>query len=420
MENLARSTRLIDYSWWDTEAFADVRGRALAGQVSCDCPLAGPRPALNSSSAGPQSKPVLTKSLQASFYKILFAARFPFDLASVLLPRILKLLGGAYEEQVVLEAMRRTLRCVKKMAPQAGWALVRTWCNAWSTAVGSDYKPCIFGCDHRQEQALNEGQSRGLRTENKDSLKHYLVCPVLWGPIVQYSCTAWNVTWAICPINSLALAAINDDGIHDSAISSLVAATVAACDIYHTTKHMGGVRPRSNEFITRAVRESFRRLTVRSIFAISFKSARVCIRDSSLVEMPALYADSDCVCWPEADARERAVLTPATPACDPRPLDDPVDTTAATPEAQPVWEDLNTHCTHNSRDDDADGESTPRVKTLDAAGNRLASPRLDLESNFKRDICEPECDEMPWGVHHPCCSQFLLSDCCAAACLPRR
>ena len=174
---------------------------------------------------------------------------------------------------------------------------------------------------------------------------------MVWGPIVQYCSTAWNDTWAICPINSLALAATNDYGIHDSTISSLVAATVAACAIYHSTKHMGEVRPRSSEFITSAVRESFRRLTVRSIFALGSEYARVCIRGSSSVEMPALSTDSDRVCRPEADATERAVLILATvvqcssfevsPACDPKPLDDLVDTTAATPEAEPVWEDYH-------------------------------------------------------------------------------
>ena len=227
----------------------------------------------------------------------------------------------------------------------------------------------------------------------------------------------------------MALAAINDDGIHDSAISSLVAATVAACDIYHTTKHMGGVRPRSNEFITRAVRESFRRLTVRSIFALSFKSARVCIRDSSSVEMPALFAGSDCVCWPEADARERTVLTPATPACDPRPLDDPVDTTAATPEAQPVWEDY--HSCYSSVNDiiiqNSDASlafrfGTGRRTTFDMPDQgRLAAtldlpltllvrfPPLSALADAGRGFCEPECSNFPPGQHHPCCSQAIFA-----------
>ena len=171
LANQAHTSRLIDYSWRDTEAFADVLMQASVGGVL----LAS----LNPSCTEARAKTVSAKSMQAGIHKTLFAARFPFDLACVLLPRILKHVGNAYEETVFLEAMRRTLRCVKKMAPRAGWALVRTWRNAWSTSVGLDRKLCIFGCDH--------SEPRGHPTANEDSLKHYLVCPSLWGPIVQFS-----------------------------------------------------------------------------------------------------------------------------------------------------------------------------------------------------------------------------------------
>ena len=37
-----------------------------------------------------------------------------------------------------------------------------------------------------------------------------------------------------------------------------------------------------------------------------------------------------------------------------------------------------------------------------------------------RSLCEPECNELSLGVHHSCCSQFVLLDASVAATMPLR
>jgi hypothetical protein len=66
---------------------------------------------------------------------------------------------------------------------------------------------------------------------------------------------------------------------------------------------------------------------------------------------------------------------PLSPANGPR-LED-ATFTAVNPEAQLVWECSDT----------------------------LADITFETEADTGRNSCEPECSELPMGVHHPCCSQ---------------
>ena len=118
MANLSAtsSSELRDYSWWKSEAFADVLARAVR---------ATPAPAHTSN-----------KSVQAQVYANLVASRIPPKLALILLPRMKKHLcnaGIVYNDDWLTTEMERSLAVVKKAprkAPaQVGWALIRTWCN---------------------------------------------------------------------------------------------------------------------------------------------------------------------------------------------------------------------------------------------------------------------------------------------------
>jgi hypothetical protein len=376
MANLSQTSKLIDWSWWETEAFADVLERAVEGGVPCDssslqlyeaaAPLEhlvsrtmlpgvsrhppsyrrASQPSVPRPSFSHQADVLRTasaKCLQAGFYKSLFVARFPSDLASVLLPRVLKHLGSVYREAEILEAMRRTLRCVTKMAPQAGWALIRTWCNAWATSVGTSRKSCIFGCAHCDEGLLNI-----------DSLRHYLVCPLLWCPIVQLCTAEGNTSWSISPVNSLALAATNNVELHEGAINCLVAAVVVASDVYHSTVREGCGK--STELILRTVHESFRRLRVRGIINISFDVNKFQV-------LPRVGLEEPPGCLSGVTSPVRA----------PQRREDEVED-EGTPLAALVW-------------------------------------RPNSFVHDERGFCEPVCNDLPPGAHHPNCSQYMLADC---------
>jgi hypothetical protein len=244
MVNLSRSSseKLVDYSCWDTEAFADVLERAAKLEVpSCQAQTGSRR-----------------SSLQAGAYKSLWAARFPLDLAVTLLPRVLKFFDGAFQEETVLYSMRRCLECVRKMAPQAGWVVVRTWCNGWVTSsrVGAKVKPCIFGCEDT------------VSDKSRDSLSHYLACPALWGPIVRLSETGWNVSWSIEVASSLALASLVDPACPSVATECQIAALVTACDVFHTSRFTSGP-------VLRMAQESQRRSEIRNIFARKHSNQRI-------------------------------------------------------------------------------------------------------------------------------------------------
>ena len=131
--------------------------------------------------------------------------------------------------------------------------------------------------------------------------------------------------------------------------------------------------------------------------------------------------------------------TELRPASDPKPLSviDQCDlvATAATPQAQLVWEIDNYTSdkvvTNAYNPDDSEGERTPRITTFD---NIVSEQEIDtfrsiantswgelrpstntVEAALSRDFCEPECNELPLGAHHPCCSQFSVFDSATAA-----
>jgi hypothetical protein len=122
MVNLASSAAsapiLVDYSRWQTEAYADVLARASTLDPIVVEGIRGTK----------------AHSIQVGTYRNFIASRLPNDLALALLPRLREQLGGTYPDDKVLEAMRGSLKLVKSIAPQAGWALVRTWCNGWVTS----------------------------------------------------------------------------------------------------------------------------------------------------------------------------------------------------------------------------------------------------------------------------------------------
>ena len=161
-------------------------------------------------------------SIQADTYRSLIASRLPYDLALSLLLRVRKRLGAKYCDDKVLEAMRRTLKLARSMAPQAGWALVRTWWNGWVTfsRVGAGSNPCIFGCTGD--------------VTCRDSLQHYLVCPAHWKPIIELSKVDWNVWMDVEILNSLALATAVDPALVDHAIEAMIASNAVATDTFHT------------------------------------------------------------------------------------------------------------------------------------------------------------------------------------------
>ena len=211
----------------------------------------------------------------------------------------------------------------------------------------------------------------------RDSLQRYLVCHALWKPNVALSEVDWNVWMDVDVLNSLALATVVDSALVDHAVIAMIACNVVATDTVHTAKtyeHM------SEQRLSSIASESHRRHRVNFIYLTSFHDVAISVLQRKSSEV--------------------------SPASDPKPGSD-LEATAATPQAQLAWEIDN-----YTSDEDAHSDATPRVgpgASFDpgaAAGQSgdyfLSSPIFP----FFDDFCEPECSDMPEGVHHPNCSLF--------------
>jgi hypothetical protein len=169
--NLSRgSHEKRDNHWWETRAFAD-------NLVSADSyPI----------------KHIVKKvasnrrcSLQAQVARELLPKYVGSDLAEILQPRLLRFLAPlAFSAEYLVQQMRLAMKISKTLPPSIALALVKVWCNAWTTdsRVGGGVSDCRFGCAHSDIKA-------------KDRLVHYLDCPRLWTPLMAIASKRLGVTW---------------------------------------------------------------------------------------------------------------------------------------------------------------------------------------------------------------------------------
>jgi hypothetical protein len=302
--NLAKRGRsqMVDYPWWASEAYADVLERADRLEV-------------------PTGNFNERNSLQAAVYDKLLRENLRTDLAEIVKPRIDKHFANLDIDSSgdVLDELRLTLQVAKSISSQAGWAVLRTWCNGWVTAsrMGGKKRDCVFGCCASDAAAF-------------DSLRHYLLCPALWRPIIDEFAKACKWTWDVSVQNSLALRSGDEPHHHDQR-TVLISALTVAVDTYNVFSRGAGQ-------LASVVRASMNRFLV---------SRTIIVRPLSSAE-PNLQYTAD----------------------DPKP---DTDLTATTPHAQLVW-----------------GIVYDNI-------------------SFNRDNCEPECDGVPLGSHHPNCSQYYLT-----------
>ena len=203
--------------------------------------------------------------------------------------------------------------------------------------------------------------------------------------------------------------------------SSLINSLAVAVDTYNVWRH-----GTTNRMVAATVKASLHRFMMsRTILSPSYGWGK---RNSSF-----FCRDSPNGLFP------LSAPTELRPASDPKPLSviDQCDlvATAATPQAQLVWKIDNYTSdkvvTNAYNPDDSEGERTPRIITFD---NIVSEQEIDtfrsiantswgelrpstntVEAALSRDFCEPECNELPLGAHHPCCSQFSVFDSATAA-----
>ena len=94
-----------------------------------------------------------------------------------------------------------------------------------------------------------------------------------------------------------------------------------------------------------------------------------------------------------------------SPASDPKLTSNSESPAPLAPRVQPVWDlDVNS-CTGCSSISSVSGGAMLALLSSDAssgASTVLMQPRVCSD----RDYCEPECDWVPLGAHHPNCSQY--------------
>lgn len=354
--------KLLDFSWWQTEAYADVLNRAVAETAA----LMGP----------------VTKSVQESAYVSLLDHHVPVSLATLLLPRLrkhCKNIGLNPDGRWLKDEMNSALAQARRTSAQAGWALVRTWCNGWPTSsrMGGKVAECVFGC----------------KTDKPaDSLMHYIVCEKLWRPILEEFGKVHGDIWEASACNSLCIdAGESAHKMTDECRFALLAAITVAVDVYNVWRH-GARRNLPN-----VVQSSISRFQVSGTIRLDFKG----LRRSHWRDYESNFTRTDSI--------------DMSPASDPN-----LESTAPlTPRVPPVW-DISTP-----------DDFTPRVKTFETFHSSLCHDSVNCDATFNsaassygvlgtdgRDFCEPECGEMPRGTHHPCCSQFFLLDIATAARVP--
>ena len=219
------SRQLQDNAWWSSESFADVLKRASELPLSCNR-----QPAKTRRSA-----------VQMHAYNELVALRLPHRIANLLLPRLSKHLSNeTLDQDKLLHAIDVTLNICKRLTPQVGSAVIRTWCNGWPTSsrVGADTVACIFGCAH-----------------HIDSLRHYATCPLLWTPILSECRRRWGTTWRLTVWNSLALGHYHNHNVSNVVVQRQLFSIMVATDVFNTMR----AQCKKGPTVSRHVSESFRR-----------------------------------------------------------------------------------------------------------------------------------------------------------------
>ena len=284
---------LVDFSWWDSEAFADVLSRASVVDITSELELTN------------------HMSLQSAVYRQLLSERIPCELTAILKPRVVKHLSNfGVEAHNVHVDMDRALASARTISAQAGWALVRTWCNGWPTAcrTGGARRPCIFGCP--------------MDLHTLDTLQHYLICERLWRPIIDEVVKLTSRPWNPSVWTSLALSTHGASTLQDNERCNLISALTVAVDVFNVTNRS------SNGNLLKRVQESMRRFAV---------SGTIAFRD--FTELPK--------------TRTRTESIDMSPASDPN-----LESTAPlTPRVPSVWDAYNP--------DDSEGERTPRITAFD-------------------------------------------------------
>ena len=189
MTNLAAvSAEMKDWKWWETEAFADVLGRAFANrshlprvpQITKQVQRRARSASQKTHEPPNESHNGRKKSLQARIYEVKFAERFPASLADWLAKKIRHFVQAeTLDNDTLLARIGAVVGVAHQCCPSVAWAWVKAICNGWLTTsrFGATKLCCQFGCGRL----------------HPDSLSHYIICPIL-DKLVEMVCRG-RVHW---------------------------------------------------------------------------------------------------------------------------------------------------------------------------------------------------------------------------------
>lgn len=255
MEGEAKSGK--DNPWWKWRAFVDNLAEAehLFPQVQR-----------------------VKKDFQANINKEINKERRVSNLASELLPRVLKILGtetASEEERArIREDMEFTVKTASEMAPSLGVAVVRTWTNGWCTETrfGTETlarSSCRFGCE-----------------EGADQHRHYACCHPLGVIVAKHVSDNTGTPWRTTQENFLCVGKGRDGGKEPTdARRAKIQALAVAVDVFNVTakKQNAGeeARPLPTQTLVTRVREAVRRLERVTTFVDVREPKRARLADES-------------------------------------------------------------------------------------------------------------------------------------------
>jgi hypothetical protein len=151
-----------------------------------------PRPPTEQVSQGPFRHPPLLPAsfppyppIQNKIYQSLMTHAFPYNLENTIFARITDLFKPYQIDRVGLE-IHSAFAILMKIRKHDAMRILKTWVNSWATSHRyheSIRHGCLFGCD-----------------DAKDSMNHYVMCPILYGLTVQL-CPATSS----CPLKRIGL-----------------------------------------------------------------------------------------------------------------------------------------------------------------------------------------------------------------------